>query len=424
MTEAFLHYIWKYKLFYKKELITTEGESLIVIQSGTHNSNAGPDFFNAKIKIGKTTWAGNIEIHIKSSDWNKHQHSKDKAYQNVVLHVVYEADNTIKDTLGNVIPCLELKNCFDPGIYKNYQKLLRAKDWIPCGSKINQVSSIALNHWLERLMIERLERKTKDIFDRLKQNHNNWEETFYQFLSKSFGLKVNNEPFEMLSRSLPLKVLVRHKNKLIELEALLLGQAGFLEKDFKEEYPNELKTTYKHLQKKFKLKPLAVHQWKFLRLRPANFPTIRLAQLASLIHHSSSMFSKILSSGHYKDIIELFNVKPSAYWLTHYQLDKPSTKKEKNLGTKSIDSLMINTIAPFLFVYGELHGEPSIKNKALQLLQSIPKENNAILDNWSKLGIKVKNAFRSQALLELKNEYCNQKRCLDCAIGYKILQAD
>jgi hypothetical protein len=423
MTEEFLHYIWKYKRYDSAELITQSGENIQVLKQGDHNTDAGPDFFNSKVKVGKTLWAGNVEIHIKSSDWKKHKHELDKAYDNVILHVVYENDEKLFRKSGEEIPTLELKGKFDKQAFKKYLQFKDSKAWVPCATQLKSVESFTLNTWLDRLLVERLERKSVNISLCLEKNKNNWEETFYQQLARSFGFKVNSDPFELLAKSLPISVLARHKSSLFQIEALLYGQAGMLNKEFTDTYSQYLQNEYVFLQKKYKLKPIDTHLWKFLRLRPSNFPTIRIAQFAGLIHNSVHLLSKILEAKKTEDIKALFKVKASEYWQTHYLFDKASEKKSKSLGSNSINNIIINTIVPFLFVYGKSKGEEKYVEGALSLLEKVEEEQNSIITKWKQYGVDADSAYRSQALLQLKNEYCLNKRCLECAVGAKLLQA-
>lgn len=421
MTERFLHYLWKMKLFHSGDLKTSGGEDIQIIAAGEYNTDAGPDFLNARVKIAGTLWAGNVEIHLKSSDWMLHHHQSDKAYDNIILHVVYENDSSISRMDGSPIPCLEIKGLFDAGLYETYQTLMQSPSWIPCERHLQKVEPITIYQWLHRMLLERLEAKIQPIFLALEENHDNWEETFYQFLAQAFGAKVNSGPFNLLARSLPVKVLAKHKNNLFQIEALLFGTAGFLDEKFSDEYPNQLRKEFNFLKKKYGLQPLKKHLWKFLRLRPANFPTIRLAQLAQLVFKSSHLFSKILETADVKSIASFFEVEPSDYWIDHYRFDKISSNKKKSFGDTSIDLLLINTIAPFLFVYGKLRGEEVFISRSLQLLEDIPAGKNNITNGWQQLGINGRSAFDSQALLQLRNNYCKNYRCLDCAIGHKVL---
>ncbi len=421
MTEKFLHYLWRMKLLQNNALQTVDGEKIFILHAGLYNTDSGPDFLNAKIRIGATLWAGNIEIHLRASDWKMHKHQSDKAYDNVVLHVVYENDTCINREDGSTIPCLEIKNHFNAGIYAQYQSLMASTSWIPCASQLHKVPALLVEQWLQRLMVERLEEKTLPILGEFHENQRNWEETFYHFLAMAFGNRVNAAPFYLLARSLPVKVLAKHKNSLFQLEALLFGTAGFLHEKFSDSYPNELKKEFGFLQKKYGLQPLKKHPWKFLRLRPANFPTVRLAQFAQLIFKSSHLFSQILGITAAKDLVACFETEASAYWDDHYRFDKPSTHLKKKFGKSSIDSLFINTIVPFLFVYGKFRDENEYCDRAFMLLDSIKAEKNKVSANWDKLGISASSAFTSQALLQLHKSYCQHFRCLECTIGHRIL---
>lgn len=421
MKEDFLHYIWRLQRFDRQYLQTTQGEVIQLISIGEHNVHAGPDFLNARIRLGNTLWAGNIEIHLKSSEWLTHHHQQDPAYANVILHVVLEEDQIIHHPNGERIPCLELKKRIAPRLSKEYLRLVHQAAWIPCQKQIHQVSEITKSLWLDRLLVERLEEKTKLIQEALLQTNHNWEEAFYRMLARSYGLKVNPEPFEQLARSLPLNILRKHKNQLMQIEALFFGQAGMLNENFSDPYPNKLKREYEFLQKKYKLRALPKVNWKFLRLRPANFPTIRIAQLAMLIFQSSHLFSKVLAAKNTKEIEQMFDRRISPYWVNHYVFDKVSKKRKKTLGKNTIHLFIINTISPFLFYYGHQQGEEKHKDKALSLLEELKPEQNSIIQQWKKLGLTPTSAYQSQALLQLKKNYCDEKRCMDCAIGHSIL---
>jgi len=419
--EAFLHYLWKYKLFDENRLKTSEHERITIISLGEHNHDAGPDFLNAKIKIGNTLWAGNVEIHINSSGWYKHGHHKDQSYDNVILQVVTNHDREVTRTNGTKIPTLEIK--FSNHLYENYEFLLHSDKWIPCESQTNKAEDFIINFWLSKLAIERLEDKAKQIQDQLSENKNDWENTFYQMLARNFGFKTNAQPFEMLAKTVPLKILAKHKNNLFQLEALLLGQAGFLEKTEPDEYFRELKKEYIHLKNKFHLKPMEKHLWKFSKLRPVNFPTIRIAQFAKLIYASKNLFSQIMNTTELKKLQEYFEVTPSEYWQNHYTAGKTSPEKKKTLGITAFHTIIINTIVPFMFIYGVHKDKQIYKERALNYLQKIPAEKNKITKQWKKIGITAENAYYSQALLQLKNKYCRHKRCLECAIGNKIINS-
>lgn len=422
MTEEFLHYIWKFKLFNHQDLQTTSGETIEILKSGTHNFDSGPDFFNAQLKLGNTLWAGNVEIHIAASDWEKHAHQHDKAYDNIVLHVVFNADKLITRTSGEIITTLELKNRIPEKLYQNYLAFNGSKDWIPCEKQIADAPSFVINSALDKLLLERLERKAISISNSLKLNNNNWEETFYQHLARNFGFKVNAEPFELLAKSLPSLFLGKHKSSLLQIEALLFGQAGLLEQHFNDSYLQALQNEYVFLKHKLKLQAIDAHLWKFLRLRPVNFPTIRIAQFANLVFNSSHFFSKVIEINKYSDLKKLMDVDVSEYWQTHYVFDKASKSKTKHLGDEAINNIVINTVVPFLFVYGKQKNDEKYCERALQFLEQTPGENNSIINKWEGLKIPVKTAYSTQALLQLKNEYCNFKKCLNCSVGNYLLK--
>jgi hypothetical protein len=422
MSEDFLHHIWKFRLFDQLGLASTLGEEIEIVHPGMHNTDSGPDFFNARIKIAGTLWAGNVEVHINASDWNKHGHQSDKAYQNIILHVVHNADIILRRANGDPLPTLQLKNLFSSRHYENYLRFKSSNDWIPCERQITGTPPLVMDSTLDRLLIERLERKSEAIYGSLALNHNNWEETFYQLLARNFGFMTNAVPFELMAKSLPLVVLLRHKNNLLQVEALLFGQAGMLERHLEDQYARALQNEYVFLKHKFKLQAIDMHLWKFLRLRPVNFPTIRIAQFASLIYCSANLFSHVLACEDIHELQELLDVSPSQYWETHYSFDKPAPQRKKSLGQQAINSLLINTVVPFLFVYGQQRGEEQFKDRALRIMELLPGEQNSIIEHWAELGIPVDTAYHTQALLQLKNEYCQQRQCLNCNIGNYLLK--
>lgn len=424
MKEDLLHYIWKYKLFNTSKLIIQNDKKIEVTDFGLHNTDAGPDFFNGKVKIDETVWAGNIELHINSSDWIKHKHQFDKAYNNVILHVVYNNDKQILDKDGNDIPTLELKDLIDKSLIENHSKLIdQSGADISCRNQIKTVDEFTIQSWLSRLAIERLERKAEEIQVTLHQNQNNWEETFYQYLFKYFGLKVNPLPFELLAKNTVLKIIEKH-HSLFAIESLLFGQAGYLEDDIEDEYFQKLKKEYQFLRSKFELSPLDKNLWKMLRLRPNNFPTIRIAQLSTLLSREARLFSKVIETNSIKELQELFAVKASEYWDTHYQFGELAKEETlKKIGINTINTIIINVIVPFTFVYGKVNQKEELVDKALKFLENIKPENNSIVKDWTELGVKSSNAMHTQSLIELKNNYCSQKKCLNCSIGNKILQS-
>ncbi|WP_295719041.1 DUF2851 family protein [Mucilaginibacter sp.] len=425
-TEDFLHYVWKFRLFDRIDLQTEDGKTLEIFSTGVHNTDAGPDFHNARIKIDETIWAGNIEVHLSASDWQKHGHTTDDAYNNVILHVVYNDDLPLVLTNGRKVPTLQLKDRIPAELYGRYHQMVFGNQTIiPCEASIGAIDQLIMNNWLTRVLVERLEKKSAAVITALSLNRGDWEETFYQFLAANFGFKTNALPFELLAKSLPQLTLGKHKNNPMQVEALIFGQAGFLDADLKDDYPNKLKKEYDFLRKKYSLKPVENHLWKFMRLRPQNFPTIRLAQFAALIVNSAHLFSKILEI---KDIDALRNlfasIKTNGYWDDHFRFDIPSNSKSspKTMGASSVDILLINTLALFLFSYGKHHQQQYYISRSLKLLENLPAEKNNITADFVNLGVKITNAFESQALLELKNNYCNYKKCLQCGVGNKILK--
>ena len=421
MKEKLLQYIWQFQYFNKNELTTINNEPLQVINAGSFNSNQGPDFLSAKIKIKNTTWAGNIEVHVNSSDWNLHKHSADNNFNNVVLHVVWVHDKEIKDSLGNTLPTLELQSRVSKLLLSRYEELMMASLFIPCQKQINLVNDLTLSSWKQRLLVERLQKKSAVIFQFLNENNWHWEETLWWLLARNFGIRVNSSAFEKIARSIPVNLLSKHKNQIHQLEALLFGQAGLLDTDFKDDYPLLLQKEFIFLAKKYKLqKP--EEQLLFLRMRPANFPTIRLAQLAMLIHNSHHLFSQIKETGSFEELKKMLNVTANDHWHYHYIFEEASGFKKKNIGETMINNILINTIVPILFAYGHQHNEPKYQDKAISWLEKISSEKNTITKGFEALNLSNKNSFDSQSYIQLKNEYCNNRRCLECAVGNAIFK--
>jgi len=422
MNERFLQFLWKFSLL-KPELKTTKGLNIIVLETGKHNKDAGPDFFNSKLRIENTTWAGNVEIHLKSSDWYLHRHHEDKRYDNVILHVVLEHDKTTFNSRGDEISVLEIKNNIHGSIEEIYFNLMMNRFWIPCQQIIQDVDPVVVLSWTEKLMISRLERKARDLDTIFMNNGNNWEQCCFILTARHFGFGMNQQPFEMLARALPFNRIKKHCNELIVTESILFGQAGFLDNNFQDEYPNQLKTNYSYLRKKFGLIPFEQHMWKFLRLRPANFPSIRIAQLAALIHHNDSLFCQITDFKDLNELERIFRIKASSYWDNHYCFDKVSERKYvKSFGKRAIQNMIINVVAPLIFMFSEKKGKEKIKERIIGVLQQMPPESNQIVRKWKEAGIAINNVFDSQGLLELKQHYCDKKKCLECRIGYYLLK--
>jgi len=416
MTEKLLQFIWQFGYFNSSNLTTAEGEELIIFSPGLLNKNQGPDFTAAKIKIGTTTLAGTIELHTKTSEWRRHQHEKDNHYKNVILHVVFEHDERVND-----IPVLELSSRVPGLLLEKYASLMHNQSFIPCSNNINNIKDIVWSSWKERLLAERLTRKSMNVLLLLKVSNFHWEETFWWMLARSFGGKVNGDAFEAIARSISVNILAKHKTSIHQIEALLFGQAALLHDDFTDEYPKLLQREYNFLKKKYNLQPSAIPVL-FLRMRPGNFPTIRLAQLAVLIHQTTHLFSKIIETEKPAEIKKLFEITANDFWHYHYTFNEASSFKKKTLGVETVHNLIINSIVPVLFSYGIYHKEEKYKDKALRLLEELPPESNSITKEFGNLGIKNESAYDSQALIELKNEYCSEKKCLDCSVGVYLLR--
>lgn len=415
MKEEFIYYLWENRLLHL-DLKTTDNEEITILSVGIRNHDSGADFVNARIKIGDALWAGQVEIHVRASDWFKHNHHNDANYDSVILHVVYENDT---DSLK--IPTLEIKDKFDISIFHKYNWFFGSRNWIPCGEFVGGVQNFTLISWLDRMLVEHLENECKDLDFKLKNNHYDWEQAFYQRLMRYFGLKVNNDSFEYLSRILPLNLLLRHRDNDIYIESMMFGCAGFLERDFEEDYPSLLKRDFMMLKSKFGLKVMPLSNWKFLRLRPPNFPTIRIAQLAKIITKNGNMFSKIRDADDIQEIRDLFDVELNSYWDNHFQFDKTSkVERRKILGKTAVDLIIINAIVPMLFYYGHTHSLESCKEKAMRFLEQIEAEDNLIIRNFQNSGIVLQNAFQTQAILYMYKYYCKRRRCLECRI-YSVL---
>ncbi len=415
MKEEFIYYLWENRLLHL-DLKTTDNEDITILSVGIRNHDSGADFVNARIKIGDALWAGQVEIHVRASDWFKHNHQNDANYDSVILHVVYENDT---DSLK--IPTLEIKDKFDISIFHKYNWFFGSRNWIPCGEFVGGVQNFTLISWLDRMLVEHLENECKDLDFKLKNNHYDWEQAFYQRLMRYFGLKVNNDSFEYLSRILPLNLLLRHRDNDIYIESMMFGCAGFLERDFEEDFPSLLKRDFMMLKSKFGLKVMPLSNWKFLRLRPPNFPTIRIAQLAKIITKNGNMFSKIRDADDIQEIRDLFDVELNSYWDNHFQFDKTSkVERRKILGKTAVDLIIINAIVPMLFYYGHTHSLESYKEKAMSFLEQIEAEDNLIIRNFQKSGVVLQNAFQTQAILYMYKYYCKRRRCLECRI-YSVL---
>ncbi|HPW67106.1 MAG TPA: DUF2851 family protein [Salinivirgaceae bacterium] len=421
MDEKLLQHIWQYGLYDRQEMKTVDGQDIQVASPGMQNSDSGPDFIDARIKIGETIWAGCVEVHCKSSDWNSHKHSEDPAYNNVILHVVYENNDDIITQSGYKVPTFEMK--FHPKISSNYRELYESRRWVPCESSFSSVETLFLNIWIETLSVERMERKYNDILSILEDTKNDFNELFYRLLCKNLGFKVNAMPFERLAQSLPLSIVQKISDNMVSLEALLFGQAGFLKSNENEtdDYKALLIKEYEFLKHKYTLKPLNYSEWKFFRIRPTNFPTVRIAQLAALLNKSTDFIGLLIDTEDVREILKYFKQPVSEYWQNHYNFGKPAKRKISEIGDQSIEVIIINTVSPFLFAYGMFNGVEYLKTKSIEWLEQMLPENNSIIEKWRELGGEITNARQSQAYLELKNSYCDKKRCLECRIGCRIV---
>lgn len=417
--EDLLHYIWKFRLF-QRDLTSTDGQHIEVIDVGIPNMNEGPDFFNAKIKIGDKVWAGNVEIHKSSDEWVKHKHHTNKNYNSVILHVVEKANCEVVNESGQKLLQCEIM-CPDH-IRENYEYLIHSNTDIPCANYIGGMSSFHLNSWMRSLLIERLQRKSNDIQKLLDRFNNSWDEVFYVLLSRNFGFGLNSDSFERLALSLPLKYIQKQSDNLIQIESMLLGQSGILDEvRASDDYVSLLKKEYEFLKNKYDLIPLDCYVFRNLRVRPTAFPQIRIAQLAALLHNFQGLFSRVIECEDIGRLRLFFHVNASEYWQTHYALGLTSARKSKYLGDSSLDIILINTVAPILFTYGKSIDSESHCERALQILETLKPEKNNITKQFSKLKMPLDSAADSQAMIQLKKEYCDLRKCLYCRIGHLLL---
>ena len=421
--ESFLHFIWQQQYFNKTDLKTTKGEVVDIVKPGFLNRNAGPDFLGAQVKVGEIVWHGNVEIHVNSSDWDHHQHKKDPAYNNVVLHVIWHQQNEVQRNDGTQIPAFELKDRIDPQLITRYRDLVNNPSAIPCQLQFSGVKDIVKTSAIEAAAMQRLERKAREIIGLFKPSINDWEEVSYQCFLRSFGFKVNADAFYELSKRLPLKIIRKHSDMLFRVEALLFGQAGMLEANYHDDHYLKLQREYDFLSKKYGLEDRSMlHlQWRFSRLRPANFPTLRLAQIAALLHKTTHLFSAFRDLG-LDDLRCLLASTPSEYWQKHYHFGKSSVNLTKTIGKQSVDNIIMNTVAPVLAAYALVCDQQENLDKASALLEALPAEKNRITRSWQALGFRAENALQSQGSIELYNGYCAEKKCLSCKIGMTLLK--
>ena len=421
--EDFIHYTWQYQQFDKNNLKTTNQHSLSVIKTGVRNFNSGPDFENARINIAGIEWAGKVEIHLKSSDWNRHQHQHDKAYDNVVLHVVWEHDMEVFRTDNTAIPTLEIKDLVYADTLQKYENLIKNAAEIPCKHQLSEVSELSKISMLEKALAHRLQQKSNGLSTLVKAVNGNFEELAYRVFARNMGFKLNSEAFLRLAESLPLKFIQKHKGNLFQIEALMLGQAGFLENP-QDEYSENLATEYKFLAQKYNLTSLKMQrlEWRFLRTRLGNFPTVRISQFAAILNQNQGLFSLFLEDANKENIEKALQVLPSTYWQKHYDIGKVSETKLNGIGKSSIENLLINTSVQLLAFYADITDNHSYFEKAIGILENIKPEKNFITKIWEDLDFKCTSAFDSQALIEQYNFYCGAKKCTQCPIGVEILK--
>ena len=428
--EQLLHYTWKHKLYPLKELTTSDGQRVEIVDPGLHNRNAGPDFFNAKIRIGSTMWVGNVEIHDKSSDWYQHGHDKDSRYDNVVLHVAAELDTEVMKSNGEYVPQLQLSVPDD--VLTHYDELQKTDEYPPCYKVIPHLSGLIIHSWMAALQTERLEQKTEAIRKRAELCNGSWEDAYFVTLARNYGFGINGEVFEQWAYNIPLNAVAHHRDDLFQIEAIFMGQAGLLELDSIPEYYQKdalndgyfakLRNEYQYLAHKFSMKPIDFKLWRFLRLRPQNFPHIRISQLANLYYQQKAGLSQLIECETLDELKKVLKSQVTPYWETHYTFGSTSPKNEKHLSYGSINLLMINTAIPMLFAYGRHTTKEVLCDKAFDFLEQLKAENNHIIRMWQQVGLPVKTAGDSQALIQLKKEYCDKKECLRCRFGYEYLR--
>lgn len=423
MKEELLHYVWKTKSFQFTNLRTTEGQTLHIDQFGVYNLNAGPDFLQGKITLGKTQWIGHIELHVLSSDWIRHNHETDQAYQNVILHVVWEEDEVIYLQDGTRVPCIELKGLIPEDFLQSYDRFSRRPDKITCSEELKLSPKTTFLLQLNRMYVERLEEKCHPIALELESNQNDWSQTLFVIIAKCFGLKVNAAGMEAMARKIPINLLAKHGESVFQLEALMYGQAGMLSSSWLDRYPKKLRSEYIFLTNKYKLKGLSGKEWKLSKMRPSSFPTIRISQLANLYGKNKDLHADILHTDSLESLYSIFQIEASSYWDNHYLFDKESIFQDKIIGKSTINNILINGIIPFLFAYGQYRSEDQYVERALKFAEEIAPEENRIVRNWKKYDVRLSNALETQGLLQLQKHYCDKKRCLECSFGNKVLKS-
>ena len=419
ISEEYLQFAWKFGLFHKRNL-KYQHEAVEIIDPGEHNHSSGPDFFNARLKIGETVWAGNVEIHLKASDWYRHEHEKDPAYDSVILHVVLEADSDVFRMNGEIIPVLEIK--LSTVNFEQYQQLILNKAEIHCYDKLTRINGVLLRDWITKMMINRLKEKTDIVFKVLEDNKYDWEETFYRILGKSFGFNINKLPFSMLVDTVPLKLLLKYRNNTDVINAILFGQAGFLEDVISgDEYYDSLRREYKSIRSILPPRVLSDYSWQFMRSRPANFPTVRISQFAGLVIKRFPLFADITECSDVFKLRDIFRLSAGRYWEEHMLFGRVTRRKKYKMGNDSAGLIVINAVLPVLFSYGKFRMRNDLQDRVLRFLEELPAEKNEIMNRWKRAGVSPENAFDSQGLLQLSNYYCKPRRCLECLVGSKVI---
>lgn len=419
--EQLLHYVWKHKILPLCELRTMDGRCVEVLNPGRHNTNAGPDFLDAKVKLDGTVWVGNVEIHQRTSDWFRHHHDQDAAYENIILHVAEEIDQKLFYPNGQEIPQLQLS--VPAYVRDNYEKLNRNDGNPRCREVVGSLSTFLIHNWMTSLTLERFEERTRQILQRREALDKNWEDTLFVTLARNLGFGINGDAFEQWAHSIPMSAVGKHRDNLFQIEAIFFGQAGLLEEDIMDDYYLKLQKEYRYLRQKFTLTPIEAKRWKFLRLRPQNFPHIRIAQLAMLYYEQRLNLSRLLNAENLTEVNALLLTHVSDYWRTHYTFGGKETKPiEKLLSPASIELIVINSVAPILFAYGKYKSDQALCDRAFSLWEQLKAENNAIIRNWAAAGVLCENAADSQALIQLHHQYCLRRDCLRCQFGYEYLR--
>lgn len=421
MNEDFLQYIWKSRSE-KKAFTSEDGDRLTVLRAGEQNRDAGPDFTNAMIRMGDTTWVGSVEIHVKASDWLRHGHEKDPAYDNVVLHAVYIQDLPVYRQNGEKIMTIGLKELIPQKAYRAYLDFLNNHLWVPCANELVNVDKNMAGKHLERMCMDRISRRADQIRQMVSESKGDWNQAFFISLAGTMGTRINKDPFELLARKTPVQLILKNRSGMETLEAMFFGQAGFLENPFREDYPNRLAAEYRHLKSKYSLEGIPVHLWKFLRLRPVNFPTIRLAQLCAIYHRNPLPFGMLLEEVDPEKWASFFSVNVSGYWKTHFHFDRISVEADKRIGQEMTGLIIINTVIPFVYAFGQVHGKNELSHLALEVFKSQSPETNSIISRFNYFGLEFAHAMQTQGALELKRNWCDRQRCLDCGIGQELLK--